>query len=88
MVRNAGLCMDLRELKRRCSDSLAILADVDRQYLIPFGTPPEIESYVRDVYDIFGSPKGGFIWRGEIGLGVPLANVEALLKAFYMCRDL
>ena len=40
------------------------------------------------VYEIFGSRKGGLIWRGEIGPGVPLENAEALLKAFYKYRDL
>ena len=80
-------CMDLKELKRRCNDWLCILADIDRQHAIPFGTPAEIEASVRGVHEIFGSPKGGLIWRGEIGAGVPLQNVEALLKAFYQYRD-
>jgi len=80
-------CMDLNELKRRCDNRLCILADIDRQHVIPFGKPAEIEVSVRNVYDIFGSSGGGLIWRGEIGAGVPLENVEALLKAFYNYRE-
>ena len=81
-------CLDLKELKRRSGDSLCILTDIDRQRLIPFGHPDEIEANIRMVYEIFGSRKGGLIWRGEIGPGVPLENAEALLKAFYKYRDL
>ena len=79
-------CLDLLELKQRCGESLSIWSDIDRQHLIPRGTPAEIEAYVRNVYEIFGSPKGGLIWRGWIESGVPIENIEALLAAFYKYR--
>ncbi len=80
-------CQDLREVKRRAGDSLCILTDIDRQRLLPFGTPAEIDAYVRELFGIFGSKKGGLIWNAEIGGEEPLANAEALLKAFHTYRS-
>jgi uroporphyrinogen decarboxylase len=79
-------CQDPRDVKRLAGQSLSILTDIDRQHLLPFGTPSEIAAYVRDLFEIFGSPRGGLVWNAEIGGEVPLANAEALLKAFHTYR--
>jgi hypothetical protein len=75
-------CQDPREVKRLAGDSLCIYTDIDRQRLLPFGTPAEIEAYIRDLHGIFGGREGGLIWGAEIGGEVPLVNAEALLAAF------
>ncbi len=76
-------CMDLKELGKITNHKLCISTDVDRQQVLPFGTPEEVREYVRNVFELLARPEGGLIWRGEVGPDVPLENVEAMLKAFY-----
>jgi len=75
-------CQPLPELAKLARRKLYILADVDRQYILPFGTPDEVRRYVKKVIEIFGDPAGGFIGRGELGDDVPLENAEAMFQAF------
>jgi len=76
-------CMDLEELKRITEHKICISTDIDRQKLLPFGTPEEVRKYVQSVFELLACPEGGLMWRGEVGPDVPLQNVEAMLKAFY-----
>ena len=76
-------CFDLNNLKNATRKKICVMSDIDRQKTLPFGTPEEVEKYVKDVFEIFVIPEGGFIARGEMGPDVPLANVEAMLKAFH-----
>ncbi len=75
-------CHPLPELAKLTHRKLHILADVDRQYILPFGTPEEVRQYVKRLVEILGDPAGGFISRGEIGPDVLLENAEAMFQAF------
>lgn len=76
-------CHNLSELGRLVSGKVCICSDIDRQYLLPYGTPEEIEENIKEVIRIFGSHNGGLIGRAEIGADVPLENAEAAYRAFY-----
>jgi hypothetical protein len=75
-------CMDLELLADVTKGKVCVLTDLDRQHLLPHGTPKEIRAYVEKVIALFGTPKGGLILRGSIFYDVPLANVEAMFAAF------
>ena len=75
-------CTDLEELRKAADHRICISTDIDRQRLLPFGTPEQVREYIGNVFDVLGSPDGGLMWNGEIGPAVPLANAEAMLKAF------
>jgi uroporphyrinogen decarboxylase len=62
---------------------VCIRTDIDRQWLIPQGSPEEIRDYVKKVLRLFGNYNGGIMLHGEIGPDVPLENVRALYAAFY-----
>jgi uroporphyrinogen decarboxylase len=53
--------------------------EVDRQNLLPRGTPEEVAAAARRFLDVLNRPEGGVILQSEIGPDVPLANVAALL---------
>jgi uroporphyrinogen-III decarboxylase len=76
-------CMNLKELKKITDHKICISTDIDRQQVLPFGTPGEVREYVRNVFELLAHPEGGLLWRGEVGPDVPLENVETMLKAFY-----
>jgi len=77
-------CYDLRDFAGRVrSLRIAVLSDFDRQKVLPFGTPEEIDAYVKEVLDIFRARQGGLIGRAELSGDMPLENIRAFLAAFW-----
>ena len=62
-----------------CRGRACIEADIDRQYILPYGTPDEVRAAVRADLAALNTPQGGYIGRGEAAGDVPLENLEALL---------
>ena len=62
-----------------CRGKICIQADIDRQWVLPYGRPQDVRAAVRSDIEVLGSPEGGYIGRGEAAGDVPLANLEALL---------
>jgi hypothetical protein len=75
-------CMGIEEIGRRFGGRLCFRSDVDRQYILPRGTPQQMRDHVRRICHAVGSARGGLIASGEIGPDVPLANIEAMYEAF------
>ncbi len=62
---------------------MCILADIDRQYILPRGMPEEVKEYVKYIFDLFARRERGFIFRGWIeGKDTLLDNVEAMYRAY------
>lgn len=72
----------IENIKRLCKGKVCVDLDIDRQHLLPFGKPKEIEEYIEYVIRELGSRKGGLMLKAEIGPDVPLENVEAICNAF------
>ncbi len=64
---------------------VAIDVDLDRQRLLPFGTPGQIEAHIREVVRRLGSQRGGLLISAEVLHDVPLPNIEALLDSLEKC---
>lgn len=78
---------DMTELSRRCRNRrMCLMLHFDRQKLMPFGTPAEIDLAVKEAIDRYGDPAGGIILYGEIDNNFPLANIRALYEAFERYR--
>lgn len=67
-------------LAAMCAGRVCIEGDVDRQTILPYGTPDEVRAAVRADVDAFGRANGGYIGRGEMAGDVPLENLETLLE--------
>jgi uroporphyrinogen decarboxylase len=61
---------------------IAVRTDIDRQSVLPFGTPAQVRDEVARTFAACGTSDGGVIACGEIGPDVPLANIRALYEAF------
>jgi uroporphyrinogen decarboxylase len=72
--------MDVEDLGRRFGGRVCFRADLDRQAILPSGTPEEVEAHVRRMFNAFGQHNGGYIGYGQVGPDVPLANAEAMLR--------
>ena len=74
-------CLDIRDMAAVTKGRITVVMDLDRQYVLPFGTPEEVRAHAKEVIDVFGLPEGGLVGRGEIMPDVPLANAKAMLDA-------
>ena len=72
----------LEELKKQFAGSVCFRTDLDRQYIMPFGTPQEVKTHIIDVFDHLGTKKGGIIACGEIGPDTPIENIKAMYETF------
>lgn len=61
---------------------VAFRTDIDRQRIMPFGSPAEVREEVQRVFEACGTPDGGIVACGEVGPDVPLANIRAMYEAF------
>jgi len=76
-------CHSLEDLASRVRGRICVSSDIDRQILLPRGSPREIDSYVERVVQLFGRENsGGLILRGELNMDVPLRNGTAIFDAF------
>ena len=75
--------MDLVGLKRDFGQDLVLHGSLDIQRTLPYGTPDDVRTEVRQRLDA-GKPGGGFIicTAHQIQVDVPLANVLALVEAY------
>lgn len=64
---------------------VAFRTDIDRQHVMPFGSPMEVQEEVQRVFEACGTPDGGIIACGEVGPEVPLENIRAMYEAFADC---
>ena len=76
-------CMDLEELGTLLAGKVCVRADIDRQQILPGGTPDEVAGLIRRLFDAFGRRKGGYVGWGEMNADVPLENGRAMLETLY-----
>jgi uroporphyrinogen decarboxylase len=76
-------CMDTRRVGEIVGGRVCIRTDIDRQWVIPLGTPEQVVEAVKEAIRSFGRFNGGILLHGEVGPDVPFENIEALYSAFY-----
>lgn len=78
----------LENLKKLTKGKIAIDLDIDRQKIIVFGTPDEIDSHIRTCITTLGSPTGGLSLVYGAYPGTPVQNIEAVIRAMEKYRTL
>jgi len=77
-------CMGVEELGRRFAGRLCFWGELDRQHLLPMGTPEEILAAARKNLAHLSTPDGGYIMQAEINADVPPENLEAVFRAYQL----
>lgn len=72
----------LERIVARFKGVVCFRTDLDRQRILPWGTPEGVREHVRCTLEVLGGAEGGVIGHGEIGPDVPLENVRAMFQAF------
>ena len=76
----------LEYVKKNFRGKVCFRTDLDRQHVLPFGTPKEVEMHIHEVFEHLGTPDGGIIACGEIGPDIPLENIRAMYKTFLIYK--
>jgi len=69
-------------IARNARGRVAFRTDIDRQRILPFGSPAEVKEEVRRTFEACGTAGGGLVACGEVGPDVPLENIRAMYEAF------
>jgi uroporphyrinogen decarboxylase len=80
-VNSQIFCMDVAELGRRFAGRITFWGEVDRQHLLPYGTPETIAAAVRSAAGALNS-RGGVIAQCEFGIGARPENVAAVFETW------
>ncbi len=65
-------------LVETCKGRIPIMLDLDRQ-LFPHASPSELREHIRETVERMYMPQGGFGINVEIGMEVPMENIEAII---------
>ncbi len=71
----------LDKIKKNLKGKVCIDLDIDRQKIIPFGKPSEVERHIKHVISELSSPEGGLMITAGIYPPTPIENIEALCRA-------
>jgi hypothetical protein len=71
-------CMDIEGMAEKYKGKITFWGEIDRQNILPFGTPEDVRKAVRRVRSAMDDGKGGVIAQCEWGTKDPFANVEAV----------
>jgi hypothetical protein len=74
--------MDIEKLARKYKGQITFWGEIDRQSILPFGTPEDAYDAVMRVRRALDDGAGGVIGQCEWGKNNPTANIEAVLKAW------
>ena len=81
-VNSQLFCMDIEELGRLHKGRITFWGEIDRQHLLPFGTPEQVKEGVRRVRRALDDGQGGVIAQCEWGVNDPAENVAAVFEAW------
>lgn len=75
-------CMNIEELGRRYRGKITFWGEIDRQHVLPYGTPDDVRAAVRRVRAALDDGTGGVIAQCEWGKDNKQENVEAVYEAW------
>lgn len=74
--------MNIEELGRLYKGKITFWGEIDRQHVLPFGSPEDVKDAVRRVRSTLDDGAGGVIAQCEWGKDNSLANVRAVYQAW------
>ncbi len=81
IINPQDLCNGIDDLAREVKGRMCIRLDIDRQRIVPFGTPREIRELIEEEVRKLGSPQGGLEMTCGIYPPTPPENVDAVCSA-------
>ena len=79
--------MDIEELARKYKGKVTFWGEMDRQYVMPFGSREEVGQAVGRVRKALDDGSGGVIAQCEWGKADPRENVETVFETWGECTS-
>lgn len=77
---------DSADFAKKYIDKLAVYGGLDNSFIIPQGTPKQIEEHIFSQFEILGKPYGGLIFSShDIDIKTPPENIETMVRAIKQC---
>ncbi len=80
-VNSQIFCMDVEDLGRRFAGRITFWGEIDRQHMLPYGSPADVKAAVRRARRALDR-SGGVIAQCEFGIGARPENVAAVFEAW------
>jgi len=74
--------MNIEEIGKKYKGRITFWGEIDRQYILPFGTLEEVENAVKRVKSALYSGKGGIIAQCEWGKNNSMQNIKTVFKVW------
>ncbi|MFQ6116013.1 MAG: uroporphyrinogen decarboxylase family protein, partial [bacterium] len=74
--------MGIKKMGELFGGKICFISQVDRQHILPYGTPEDVKRHVKEIFDSLGRFNGGLIGCGEISPDAPPRNAIAMYEAF------
>lgn len=81
-VNHQLFCMDIEEIGRSFRGNVTFWGEVDRQYLLPFGSVEEVRQGVQRLKKALYSDSGGLIAQLSWGIDDPVENILAAFEEY------
>jgi uroporphyrinogen decarboxylase len=81
-VNSQLFCMPIENIAKRFKGRITFWGEIDRQHILPFGTPADVRKAVTRVRAALDDGNGGVIAQCEWGVNNPCENVEAVYAAW------
>ena len=75
--------LGIEEIGARYRGRITFWGELDRQHILPFGTPADVHAAVIRVKAALGDTCGGVIGQAEINQGYSLENIRAFFEAWW-----
>ncbi len=87
IINPQDLCNGIDNLASEVKSRVCIRLDIDRQSIVPFGTPQEIHDLIEEEVHKLGSPQGGLELICGIYPPTPTENIDAVCSAIEKFRS-
>lgn len=77
-VNSQLFCMNIEDLAAKYKGKITFWGEIDRQHILPFGTPDDVREAVRRVKRALYDERGGVIAQCEWGNKDPFENIDAV----------
>ena len=75
--------MPIEQIGERFKGKITFWGELDRQHLLPFGSPQDIHQGIQRVKDALWDDRGGVIGQCELNMGYSLENIRAFYEAWW-----
>ena len=75
------LVNDVDAMQSELRGRVCIQLNIDRQLILPFGSPEQVDSHIRECIETLGTLRGGLILVCRLSPGTPTENIASLQSA-------